>query len=52
MAMAKQEGKLSVLVVGAGPAGLINARTLIKDGFDVTIVCRVGVFYAQLGYLG
>ena len=32
---------VSVLVIGAGPAGLVNARTLIQDGFKVTIVCKV-----------
>ncbi|WWC58869.1 uncharacterized protein I303_101414 [Kwoniella dejecticola CBS 10117] len=32
--------RISVLVVGAGPAGLVNARTLIQDGFDVTIVAK------------
>ncbi|ORY34312.1 hypothetical protein BCR39DRAFT_517622 [Naematelia encephala] len=29
-----------VLVIGAGPAGLINARTLIDDGFSVTMVAK------------
>ncbi|WWC66109.1 uncharacterized protein I206_100009 [Kwoniella pini CBS 10737] len=31
---------ISVLVVGAGPAGLVNARTPIEDGFEVTIVTK------------
>jgi len=31
----------TVLIVGAGPVGLCNARTLLQDGFDVTIVTRV-----------
>ena len=39
---------ISVLVVGAGPAGLVNARTLIQDGFDVTIVCRVSFEFVHL----
>ncbi|RSH95723.1 hypothetical protein EHS25_000815 [Saitozyma podzolica] len=29
---------LRVVIVGAGPVGLCNARTLLDDGFDVTIV--------------
>jgi hypothetical protein len=28
-------------IVGAGPVGLCNARTLLDDGFDVTIVTAV-----------
>lgn len=30
-----------VVIVGAGPVGLCNARTLLDDGFDVTIVTAV-----------
>jgi hypothetical protein len=30
-----------VLIIGAGPAGLINARTLVDDGFHVTIIFKV-----------
>ncbi|RSH91993.1 hypothetical protein EHS25_009364 [Saitozyma podzolica] len=29
-----------VLIIGAGPAGLINARTLVDDGFHVTIIFK------------
>jgi 2-polyprenyl-6-methoxyphenol hydroxylase-like FAD-dependent oxidoreductase len=32
---------LRVVIVGAGPVGLCNARTLLDDGFDVTIVTAV-----------
>ncbi|WRT64432.1 uncharacterized protein IL334_001364 [Kwoniella shivajii] len=32
---------ISVLIVGCGPAGLINARTLLQDGFKVTIVAKM-----------
>ena len=38
---AKEQAKITVLVVGAGPAGLINARTLVEDGLEVTMVCKV-----------
>ncbi|WVF70638.1 hypothetical protein IAT40_005431 [Kwoniella sp. CBS 6097] len=31
---------VSVLIIGCGPAGLINARTLLDDGFRVTIVAK------------
>nr|XP_018998949.1 uncharacterized protein I203_08520 [Kwoniella mangroviensis CBS 8507]OCF62410.1 hypothetical protein I203_08520 [Kwoniella mangroviensis CBS 8507] len=30
----------AVLIIGCGPAGLINARTLLQDGFKVTIVAK------------
>jgi hypothetical protein len=33
--------QLKVLIIGAGPAGLINARTLVDDGFHVTIIFKV-----------
>ena len=33
----------TVLIVGAGPVGLINARTLVRDGFRVTMIAKVGV---------
>ncbi|WWC86524.1 uncharacterized protein L201_001401 [Kwoniella dendrophila CBS 6074] len=35
----KEEG-ISVLIIGCGPAGLVNARTLIQDGFKVTMVAK------------
>ena len=35
---------ISVLVVGARPTGLINARTLLRDGFDVTIAAKASPF--------
>ncbi|WWD09689.1 hypothetical protein V865_007817 [Kwoniella europaea PYCC6329] len=38
--MTKSDTDLTVLIVGCGPAGLINARTLIQDGFKVTIVAK------------
>jgi NADPH-dependent glutamate synthase beta subunit-like oxidoreductase len=40
---AGKASRLTVLVIGAGPAGLVNARTLVQDNFDVTIVTQVGV---------
>nr|XP_031858099.1 uncharacterized protein CI109_006541 [Kwoniella shandongensis]KAA5525171.1 hypothetical protein CI109_006541 [Kwoniella shandongensis] len=35
-----QQGPISVLIIGAGPAGLVNARTLLQDEFSVTIVAK------------
>ena len=30
----------TIAVIGSGPAGLVTAYTLIKDGFDVQILTR------------
>lgn len=42
--MMESDTPLKVLIIGSGPAGLVNARTLLDDGFDVTVVSRVCSF--------
>lgn len=47
---------LSVGVIGSGPAGLVTAHTLVKDGFKVQILTRDsspgGVWAAERVYPG
>lgn len=49
------EQKKKVLVIGAGASGLVTAKTLLRQGFDVTIVDsmdRVGGAFVSKAYEG
>ena len=39
--MEGSQSSIRVLIVGTSPAGLRNARTLFKDGFEVTMMSKV-----------
>ena len=45
----------TVAVIGAGASGLINARILMQDGFDVTLLdrekCLGGIWSPNQAYL-